>query len=107
MGRMMLCHGVGEDDMAALTPETRGYSLQAIPTLRELMLRPDLHFTVGGHTHHRMVRRFQDLIAVNAGSLSLDHGAGFVVLDFEGHVARFFDIVDGARVVPAEELELA
>ena len=38
VGRVMLCHGVGEDDEAWLRPDTRGYALQDIPTLRELML---------------------------------------------------------------------
>lgn len=106
MGKVLLCHGVGEDDMAALTPDTRGYSLQAIPALRELMLRPDLSFTVGGHTHRRMVRRFQGLVAVNAGTLLRGHEPGFVVIDFHAARVQFFDILDGGRVEAAQGMDL-
>lgn len=106
MGRMVLCHGVGEDDMAALTPDTRGYSLQAIPALGDLMRRSDLQFTVGGHTHQRMIRRFQGLTAINVGTLLREHGPGFAIVDFQRGEVRFFDIRDGARVEPAERLDL-
>ena len=57
----MLCHGVGTDDEAWLLPDTRGYALQDIPTLRELMLDDDVRFMIGGHTHERMVRVFPGL----------------------------------------------
>ncbi|MFW5926364.1 MAG: metallophosphoesterase family protein [Myxococcota bacterium] len=106
MGTVLLCHGVGEDDMAALTPETRGYSLQAIPALRELMLSPDVSFIVGGHTHRRMVRRFQGLVAINAGTLLRDHEPGFVVIDFEAAAVQFFDILDGERIETAQAMDL-
>ncbi|MFW6050390.1 MAG: metallophosphoesterase family protein [Myxococcota bacterium] len=106
MGRLLLCHGVGEDDMAALTPDTRGYSLQAIPALRELMLRPDVQLTLGGHTHRRMVRRFQGLVAINAGTLLRHHEPCVAIADFDAREVRFFDIVEGARVTPAETMAL-
>lgn len=106
MGGLVLCHGVGEDDMAALTPDTRGYSLQAIPTLRELFLREDVAFTVGGHTHQRMVRRFQGLVAINAGTLLRTHDPGFMVADFQAATVRYFDITAEGRIEPGESMEI-
>lgn len=81
-GRLMLCHGVGQDDEAALRPDTRGYGLQDIPTLRELMLHSDVDFMIGGHTHERMVRPFAGLTVVNAGTIWDKYEQTFLTIDF-------------------------
>ncbi len=83
IGTVMLCHGIGEDDMADLRPETKGYALQAIPTLRELMLRADLKLVMFGHTHIPMIREFPGLTTVNVGALGIDSITGVALLDFE------------------------
>jgi putative phosphoesterase len=88
-GSLLLCHGVGDDDMAILTPETYGYGLQAIYPLREAMLDPDLVFMVGGHTHRKMVRQFVGLIVINAGTLYRDHDPCFLVLDLDASLATY------------------
>ncbi|NOY92482.1 MAG: metallophosphoesterase family protein [Deltaproteobacteria bacterium] len=81
-GGALLCHGVGEDDMAVLRPDTRGYALGAIPELRELMLDPDVSYMLGGHTHQSMVRKFVGVTVVNAGTLHRRYAPGFCVVDF-------------------------
>ncbi|MBW2717778.1 MAG: metallophosphoesterase [Deltaproteobacteria bacterium] len=53
-GTALLCHGVGDDDEAWLKPGTRGYALQDIPTLRELMLDENIQFMIGGHTQPQL-----------------------------------------------------
>lgn len=83
-GTMLLCHGIGEDDMADLRPTTKGYSLQDIPTLRELMLDPTVDYVIGGHTHVRMARRFQGLCVLNAGAIARDVEPVVMLVDFEG-----------------------
>jgi len=72
LGNLRLAHGVDDDDMAELRTDTRGYALQAIPRLRELMLDPEVTFHLGGHTHERMARAFPGLVTLNAGTLSGD-----------------------------------
>lgn len=91
LGNLLVCHGVGEDDMAFLQPETRGYALQAIDVLRELMLDPEVDFMLGGHTHQRMVRRFQGITVVNAGTIHRNFEVGVILLDFEEERVRCFD----------------
>ena len=81
-GEALLCHGIGEDDEAWLLPDTRGYALQDMPTLRELMLDDEVKFMIGGHTHHRMVRVFPGLTVINAGTIYRKDEQSFVVLDF-------------------------
>lgn len=103
-GNLMLCHAVGDDDMAELRSDTRGYALQALDGLRELWLDPELTFMVAGHTHERMVRAFPGLVVVNAGTLRRE-APGFVRIDFGEKKVRFFDLRDGA-VVEVGEVEL-
>lgn len=68
-GGLLLCHGVGDDDMAALFPETRGFGLQALWTLPELQRDGYLQIMIGGHTHVPMVRSFPGLSVLNPGTL--------------------------------------
>lgn len=105
-GRVMLCHGVGNDDEAWLRPDTRGYALQDIPTLRELMLDDSVHFMVGGHTHERMVRVFPGLTVVNAGTLHRKDEQTFTLIDFREMTVSFYSAapVDFGRLV--ERLDL-
>lgn len=81
-GTALLCHGVGLDDEAWLLPETRGYALQDIPTLRELMCDDEIQFMIGGHTHERMIRVFPGLTVVNVGTIFRDNEQSFTVIDF-------------------------
>ena len=105
-GGAILCHAVGEDDESFLRSTTRGYDLQ-IEALRELMLDPSVQYMLAGHTHERMVRRFQGLVVVNAGTLRRDDSPGFIVVDFERKLVRCFDIGDlGARIEEREPLAL-
>lgn len=82
-GGTLLCHGVGEADEAWLLPETKGYALQDIPTLRELMLDEAVQFMIGGHTHRRMVRVFPGLTVINAGTIHRKDEQTFTVIDFD------------------------
>jgi predicted phosphodiesterase len=104
-GGVMLCHAVGEDDMAFLKAETRGYALQAIPTLKDLMLDEGVTYMLAGHTHERMVRRFAGLTVVNAGTIHRDWDQGYLIVDFVARRVEPYDLVDG-RIVAAEPMDL-
>jgi predicted phosphodiesterase len=103
-GGLRLAHGVGDDDMAELRPDTKGYALQAVTGLRELMLDPTVSYHVGGHTHERMVRVFQGLVAINAGTLE-GPDATALVIDFEARRVTFLDVT-GDDLPPRAELPL-
>ena len=105
-GKAMLCHGVGKDDEAWLLPDTRGYALQDIPTLRELMLDPLVTFMLGGHTHERMVRVFPGLTVVNAGTIRAKDEQTFTIVDFAKMRVSFYSAEDGKTGELVEEVEL-
>ncbi len=105
-GTAMLCHGVGEDDMAILRRDTRGYGLQALP-IREHQLDEELSFMLCGHTHERMVRALPGITVINAGTLHREFDAGFAVVDFEGCEVHWFAVnEEGVTPTDVEPLPL-
>ncbi len=105
-GTALLCHGVGDDDEAWLKPDTRGYALQDIPTLRELMLDENIQFMLGGHTHERMVRVFPGLTVLNAGTIHRNFEQTFMVADFGAMRVGFYSAAEATMGDLIEELDL-
>ena len=93
-GPLLLCHGVGENDMSALKPDDYGYALECNDELQALMYGGVYRFGVGGHTHQRMVRRFGPLIWINAGALVDHHEPCFAIADFERQRVEFYGFAD-------------
>ena len=105
-GLVLICHGLGINDMADLKPEDYGYAIEANLELQELIRSKKYRFIVNGHTHNRMVRQFGDLTVINVGTLRCYAGPGFARIDFEtGHV-DFFDIKTGGKIVNADAMYL-
>ena len=105
-GTALLCHGVGDDDEAWLLPETRGYALQDIPTLRELMLDDRVQFVINGHTHERMVRPFPGLTVVNAGTIYSEDEQTFTVVDFTAMWVEVYSAAEWDTGELIQQLEL-
>lgn len=91
-GKLLLCHGVGADDMQRLGPDDEGYALTSNLELQTLLTQ-DFAIAVGGHTHQRMDRTFGSLRFINAGTLLHSHdpcfgmvsiGASIDVVFYEG-----------------------
>lgn len=82
-GSALLCHGLGESDMACVRPDDEGYALEVNADLHRLVASPDVQFVFNGHTHRKMVRHFKGLSIINAGTLHRDWGPGVVLVDFE------------------------
>jgi predicted phosphodiesterase len=82
-GRLLLCHGLGEYDMGGVRPGDYGYALESNFALLRLMLEAKYKFVINGHTHQRMVKRFDHLTIINAGTLFHLHQPCFLIADFE------------------------
>jgi len=86
-GKLLLCHGVGANDMVRLTPDDRGYAISSNDDLLAILFDPSMHVMVGGHTHRPMLRRFErgsgkcPLWVVNPGTLAREDEPGFAILD--------------------------
>lgn len=108
-GEVLLCHGIGDDDMNRLAPDAYGYSLQANDAVQALVARPP-RLVVKGHTHHRAVYATGPLNVLDAGTLA-GHGPPTIsVLDLEAGDVRWYDWegrwLEGARdLLPAVDLQ--
>lgn len=99
-GPLLLCHGLGADDMCRLTGDDFGYALETNDPLQELLATEQYRFVVNGHTHRRMVRRLGALTIINAGTLFREDDPCFALVDFEAGRVEFFDVGAGG-IAPA------
>jgi predicted phosphodiesterase len=106
-GPLLLCHGLGENDMAGVRPDDHGYALASNDELHALVRAGSHALVVNGHTHRRMVRCFGELTVVNAGTLARAHSPTFALLDLAARRVRFWDLDPAsglAREAPAVAL---
>ncbi len=97
-GDLLLCHGLGENDMQRLTPDDEGYALECKDELQRLLRDGKYRIVVAGHTHHRMVRDFGSLIVINTGTLFRPHEPCFATVDFGERWVQFHDFEAGALI---------
>ncbi len=106
-GKLLLCHGIGENDMRQLGPEDSGYAISSNDDLLKVLFDATIAIMIGGHTHKPMVRRFERgggkpaLVVVNPGTLARDDGAGFAVLDLSARRVDFHRITDTLTIEPS------
>jgi len=91
-GPLLLCHGVGEDDMVRLIPECSEYDLQHNAALQRILAADEVRVMVGGHTHRRMVRRIGALTAINPGTLYRGYDPCFALADLETMEVEFTNV---------------
>ncbi len=105
-GRMLLCHGLGADDMAGVWPFDNSLTLHANLALWQLVNSAKFQFVVNGHTHHRLVRSFGELTIINAGTLYRKHNPCFCIADFEQLTVQYFNVDAEGRIETAEQFPL-
>jgi putative phosphoesterase len=102
-GTLVLCHGIGSNDMARLDPDDT-YAIQFQTELQELLRDPKVQIVVCGHTHRRFVRSFPGLVVMNPGTLFQDHAPGFYHIDFVAGTATEYELAhpDTVREGPVQ-----
>ncbi len=91
-GRLLLCHGMGDNDMNGVTAEDYGYGLENNDELQELLRLREYRYVICGHTHRRMVRDFGGLTVVNVGTLLRAHDPCFALFAFDERKVSFYSI---------------
>jgi predicted phosphodiesterase len=104
LGPLLLCHGVGDNDMKRLTQDDEGYALETNDELTALIQANRYALVIGGHTHERMVKRFDSLVFINAGSLARSSNPCCGILDCTARAVTFFDLEDAESPLRAETL---
>ena len=89
-GNVLLCHGLGLNDMVGVKPDHQGYDISSNTELQSLIAERRYRFVLNGHTHRSMLRTFGALSIINAGTLLRDFERCFSLVDFErGELLRF------------------
>lgn len=96
-GHVLLCHGLGTNDMAGVKPDSEGYDISSNTELQRLILERRYRFVLNGHTHRAMLRTFGPLSIINGGTLLREHERAFTFVDFErGELSRYRHAPGGA-----------
>jgi putative phosphoesterase len=91
-GRVLLCHGMGTDDMHGVQPFDHGLALDNNSALQALLRDGRYDFVISGHTHRPMVRKLRNLTVINAGTLLRNQGPCCAMADFDERRVRFYEI---------------
>ncbi|MGD8858645.1 MAG: metallophosphoesterase family protein [Myxococcales bacterium] len=91
-GPALLCHGLGNDDMALVQPHDHGHALNDNARLQELLREGRYRYVLNGHSHRPMVRTIDGLTIVNAGTLYTGQRPCVLVVDFGEKRVTFFDM---------------
>jgi putative phosphoesterase len=105
-GPLLLCHGLGNDDMAGVYPGNVGPALERNIRLYALVAEKRYRFVINGHTHQRMVRSFDGLTIINAGTICKDENPGFCIVDFETATAQYYNIDPKGNVEESDRRSL-
>jgi predicted phosphodiesterase len=105
-GPLLLCHGLGDDDMARVTPDDYGYALETNLPLQALIAEGRYRFVIDGHTHRRMIRKFERLTLLNAGALKHDENPCFMSVDFEVRKLKFHNIRPSLEITEGESFAI-
>lgn len=92
-GKLLLCHGVGDDDMAGVKPDHLRHDLERNDALKRVLAGPRFDWMVNGHTHRAMVRRVRHLTIINAGTLYRSDERRACLVDFPARTATFFEVL--------------
>lgn len=92
-GLLLLCHGIGTDDMSKLNPDDSDYAIESNFSLQEVINSGKYNLMVNGHTHLRMVRKINHLTIINAGSLKgkYEEKPCFLILDLLKKIVNFYE----------------
>ena len=105
-GRLLLCHGLGSNDMASVQPYDHGHALESNDALQTLLSEARHRYVISGHTHRPMVRTIAGITIINAGTLLRDHNPCCAVADFEARVIQYFAIADDGSCSLSSEASL-
>jgi putative phosphoesterase len=104
--KMLLCHGIGKNDMACIKPDDYGYGLQCNDVLWDYIARSKYSIMIGGHTHEEMVRKIDGLTLINPGSMDKNNGSNFAIIDLFRNSVDFYSVDNQKEISKIKQLEI-
>lgn len=97
-GEILVCHGLGDDDMASVSLDADAFAIWHDPSLTALLEDDRPRWVLNGHTHRRGVWSYATLAIVNGGTLFREHEPCFALVDLGRDEVTYFEIHRGGRV---------
>ena len=97
-GPLLLCHGLGGDDMGLLGRYDGDRELQNNAPLQQLLHQGHPRIVVHGHSHIPLVKTVDQTSFVNAGTLHRDFGPCVCLIDFPSRSVEFYDVAEGSEM---------
>jgi predicted phosphodiesterase len=79
--RLLLCHGLLDNDMNSITADDYGYAPEANDELQTLLGASERRIVIKGHRHRPAVWRLNELTLIDAGSLLDYNPTSGVIID--------------------------
>lgn len=97
-GEVLLCHGLGDDDMASVALDADAFAIRYNPALEALIAEDRTLWVLNGHSHRRGVWSYRRLTVINGGTLFGEHEPCFGLVDLAGGEVTFFEAKKGGGV---------
>jgi predicted phosphodiesterase len=105
-GQVLVCHGLGHDDMASVALDTAALSIQHNAPLTALIDEDCPLWVLNGHTHRRGVWSYRKLVVINGGTLFREHEPCFALVDLASSEVTYLDVRPDGRVGRKETVPL-
>ena len=105
LGQLLLCHGVGKNDLQKIWPGTARMPAERSTHLDEIIARGNTPLMVNGHVHYRTLIHFDQLTLLNAGTLSSLHRPGFSLVDLHSNEVHGFELEPVVHEVKRQPLQ--
>jgi len=104
-GRLLLCHGIVDNDLRKVWPGTQRMPIERSHELDDLIADREFRFVINGHMHFKTIIHFHDLTLINAGTITGQYWPGFSTIDFGTGTIDAFTFSD-AGIMPSKTTEL-
>lgn len=88
--RVLLCHGVGKNDLKKVWPGTSRFEPLKSKELDQIIREENFDYVINGHIHFRTMVHFKKLTLINAGTISGEFSPGCTVVDFDKNIIQGF-----------------
>jgi putative phosphoesterase len=105
-GDVLVCHGLGTDDMASVALDAGASALQWNEPLAALAEEDRPLLVLNGHTHRRGVWSYRKLTVVNGGTLLRKHDPCISLVDIPGAKVTYLEVQEGKRIGRRETVPL-
>ncbi len=95
-GRLLLCHGVLDNDLGKVWPGSERMPPERSKGLDKLIKHGGYQLFVNGHMHYRVVLDYPGLTHINAGTLSPRHRPGVTLMNCDTNALQVFEFETSA-----------